>query len=168
MNLMFIFGVGMFCLIGSAQAQSALTHCSSVENNYFSCRIKNSRNIVSICGKAIKVGSEKYLDEYLDYRYGRAGKIAFKFPPSPVRMSEEKFLGEYDKPYGEDFEADSVFFTDHHVVHQITIVEGRGIPSFTGLWVTRGEKISKYQCARGTVSESLLALVLRLPAAPKY
>ena len=39
-------------------------------------------------------------------------------------MSEGHFLGEYDKPYGEDFEADSVFFTDHHVMHHVAIIEG--------------------------------------------
>ena len=167
-KLIFIFGVDLFLLSGGAQAQSALTHCSSAENNYFSCRIKNSENIISICGKGISGDSEKDLDEYLEYRYGQAGKIVFKFPPRPARMSEAKFLGEYDRPYGEDFEADSVFFTGRHVTHHITIVEGRGVPPFTGLWVTRGKKVSKYQCASGAISESLLALVLKLPPAPKH
>ena len=69
------------------------SHCKKGEVTYFSCKIKNSEKVVSICGI-------DYRDEnaWLQYRYGRLKQPELVFP-TKKQDSLKKFWGESHHSY---------------------------------------------------------------------
>jgi hypothetical protein len=71
----------------TASAVQTPSHCSPSEAVIFSCRIKGSTKIVSLC-------ASKQLSKdtgYLQYRFGRTGAIELTFPEEK-RNSQAQFL----------------------------------------------------------------------------
>jgi len=78
-----------FLLIGAVTVASAETptHCSNAEKIIFSCQIRNSKKVLSLC--ASNDLSDK--SGYLQYRFGRLNSIELEFPKERNK-SQNKFL----------------------------------------------------------------------------
>jgi hypothetical protein len=82
--------VVVFVIIVCCAAASAVqtpSHCGASEAVIFSCRIKGSTKILSLCGS-------KQLSKdagYLQYRFGRPGAVELTFPEEK-RNSQAQFL----------------------------------------------------------------------------
>lgn len=67
--------LALTCISVSALA-GAPSHCITLEQVIYSCKIKNSQKVVSLC--ASKDLSAK--SGYLQYRFGHLGKVELEFP----------------------------------------------------------------------------------------
>ena len=56
------------------------SHCQNGEETYFNCQIRNSVKVASVCGAGYD--ADKKQAGYLQYRFGRPGKLEFSYPPS--------------------------------------------------------------------------------------
>lgn len=77
------FALSLICISVTALAE-APTHCDPSEKIIYNCQIKGSPKVISLC--ASKDLSQK--SGYLQYRFGRPGKIEFEFPKE--RQSSQK------------------------------------------------------------------------------
>jgi hypothetical protein len=107
-------------------AQAAGSLCDSAEQTFFSCPIKNSSKIVSVCGKGS--GSS---EGYLQYRFGLPGKIEFEYPAN--RSGSTKLFG-WDSRAHADVADDWLWFKNGGFVYSIFVVEDHdtpnGVPEF--------------------------------------
>jgi hypothetical protein len=74
----FLIAAGASLLV-ALPAAAADTWCSKDETTYFSCKIKGSEKVLSVCGK----------DSYLQYRFGKPGRIELQFPKNRVDSRSE-------------------------------------------------------------------------------
>lgn len=73
--------IGAVLNLAPASTRAAETLCGPREAVYFSCAIKPAGKVVSVCAIRRLLGNEERLDgDYLQYRYGRPGKIELEFP----------------------------------------------------------------------------------------
>ncbi len=72
------------------------THCGKGEVDYFSCQIVGNEKVVSICGSV--ADSDNNADSWLQYRFGRIGKIELKYP-AEKKNSVSKFEGNWFNRY---------------------------------------------------------------------
>lgn len=78
------FGAVLWATALTAQAQS---HCSPQEDVVFSCTVKSSRKLVSVCAsKGLLAQPSK---GYLAYRFGRPGAVELEFPSARVQSVEQ-------------------------------------------------------------------------------
>jgi hypothetical protein len=74
-----LFAIAIACYGGSVEAASylgATSLCHQGETQYFSCRLQDSRKIVSVCA-AHNISPDH---GYVQYRFGTQSKIEYKFP----------------------------------------------------------------------------------------
>lgn len=85
-------------LLGSFDA-SAATHCTSGEIDYFTCKIKDSEKIVSLCGGLFRddtyATSEINSDAWIQYRFGKKGSIQLTYPAKKKQPLGKYFSGDY-------------------------------------------------------------------------
>ncbi|MDQ0013746.1 hypothetical protein J2W23_002128 [Variovorax boronicumulans] len=137
----------------------APSHCAADEVIYFSCQIKRSKKVASLCGPSIIRGFDPGAE--LEYRYGRPSSIELRLPSFEGARHVDFFRGEHLNPHGEGMVVDSVLFNVGEVSYGITIREGRN--KFIGVWKADGRKYEERPCAGKAVSDNLLDLVLKLP-----
>ena len=98
------------CLISSFSAQ-AQTHCTKEEIEYFSCKIKRSEKVVSVCGSVFWDGvnaSANLVDKaWIQYRFGRPGSLELTYPekrqPLLGRFSADFILANDSRLYALNF-----------------------------------------------------------------
>lgn len=77
---------------------SAVTHCKKGEIDYFTCKIKNSEKIVSLCGSAFRDSSYATADinddAWIQYRFGKPERLELIYPAKKLPLVS-KFSGEY-------------------------------------------------------------------------
>lgn len=71
------------------------SHCKGNEFTYFSCTIKGSQKVVSLCGNAPSKSFNEAANEgrWLQYRFGKLEKIELSFPKD-ISTSMSEFVGE--------------------------------------------------------------------------
>ncbi len=125
--LWFTFALAVSC--GNALAE---THCKPDEMEYFSCKIKNSPKIVSLCGDVFvrnidnaiewgKDGPKVREDAWLQYRFGKPGKLELVYP-TDTKDSLRKFKAEYDR-HNRGFDA-TISFVNGGFTYVLAILEG--------------------------------------------
>lgn len=135
------------------------SHCAADEATYFSCQIKGSKKVASLCGPSI-------IREFdpgagLAYRYGRSSSIELTLPSVEGTRPVDFFRGEHLNPHGESTVVDSVLFTAGDVSYGITVREGRS--KFIGVWRAGEKKYEERSCTGKAVFGNFLDLVLKLP-----
>ncbi len=86
----------IFALV-AADARAA-THCVKGEIEYFTCRIKDSEKLVSLCGSPFRSEAQslagREIDEraWLQYRFGKIGDIELRYP-SKTKQPLVKYFG---------------------------------------------------------------------------
>lgn len=116
----------IFLIIGAVAKVSAETpsHCGNEEEIIFSCQIRESSKILSLC-------ASKDLSDtsgYLQYRFGRLNKVEFAFPHE-LKQSQKKFL--YRHYFRYQVDRTEISFENHG--HEYTIYsyyegDGPGTP----------------------------------------
>jgi hypothetical protein len=83
-SLMFVI---VLCAVVPASTVQTPSHCSASESVLFSCKIKGSTKVLSLCGS-----KELSKDTgYLQYRFGRPGAVELRFPEEK-KNSQTQFL----------------------------------------------------------------------------
>ena len=127
--------LAMLMFAAAASAAPAVqpgTLCQTGERVIFSCPVKNATRLVSICG------SKALTDKrgYLQYRFGRAGKIELAFPEEPQGSQHMFRYAHYIRPQVDRF---SVGFTiDGHTYEVFKNYEGDSEPKIheAGIFIT--------------------------------
>ncbi|MDQ0033309.1 hypothetical protein J2W30_001056 [Variovorax boronicumulans] len=133
--------------------------CAADEVTYFSCQIKRSKKVASLCGPSIIRGFDPGAE--LEYRYGRPSSIELRLPSFEGTRPVDFFRGEHLNPHGESTVVDSVLFSVGDVSYGITVREGRN--KFIGVWKVEGKKYEERSCAGKAAFDNLLDLILKLP-----
>ncbi|MCL5023673.1 MAG: hypothetical protein M1497_09965 [Nitrospirae bacterium] len=76
----------MFTVFSAVSVFAAENHCARDEQIIFSCGIKGSSKVLSVCGSG-QLAKDK---GYVQYRFGAPGKIEFEYPSSREK-SQIKF-----------------------------------------------------------------------------
>jgi hypothetical protein len=87
----------LLCCFGTMFAvvsQASETLCLSKEKVIFSCRVKSSPKIISICSSSNLTADEGYLQ----YRFGTPARVEFTFPASKVD-TQKQFTWKWNHPY---------------------------------------------------------------------
>ena len=116
------------------------THCKPNETVYFSCTLKKSLKIVSLCGSVSLNLNEKEDARWLQYRFGKSGKLEFTFPLSK-RNSLRKFDGDwhYHKAIGSSdaYVNFNNLNTTYTVLHY-EMDDGKNSEEFSGIKIRQG------------------------------
>ena len=87
----------LFCCFGimlSGISQASETLCEPTEKVIFSCSVKSSQKIISICGSSKLTAAEGYLQ----YRFGTPTHVEFTYPASKAN-TQRQFTWEWHHPY---------------------------------------------------------------------
>lgn len=138
-NLAFYFLLAINPLSATANA----TLCNKDEVIYFSCNIKNSKKLVSLCGTPFFDATtyKKLESPSIQYRFGQQGRVELAYPtkkPNP----REIFVGEYHHPHNGFSHALS--FTRNNVLYSLEIIEAD--TRFYGVRITEESKTIKLSC----------------------
>ncbi len=98
------------CLLSPLAAHSQ-THCAKKELDYFSCKIRGSEKVVSVCGSTFRDGANadaNIVDSaWIQYRFGKPGHLELIYPerPQPLlgRFSAEFILANDSRLYALGF-----------------------------------------------------------------
>jgi hypothetical protein len=108
-------------------APMAGSHCAASEQAYFSCTVKNSSKVISVCGSR----DESPGGSYLQYRFGPPGKVEFEYPSN--RRGSAKLFG-WDSRAHVDVADDWLWFKDGGLVYGVFVIEdhdtGDGAPEY--------------------------------------
>jgi hypothetical protein len=78
-------------------AALASSHCARSEINYFTCKIKNSEKLVSLCGIAFRDNGDPTAQikdtAWIQYRFGKPGHLELIYPAKKVALVG-RFSGE--------------------------------------------------------------------------
>lgn len=91
-----IIGIVLFMVFSASMANPVVstTLCENFETVRFSCKIKGSQKIVSVCSSA-KLTSK---DGYIQYRFGKSRGIELEFPASKLQ-TQQYFTWLWQHPY---------------------------------------------------------------------
>jgi hypothetical protein len=134
---------------------TAATLCGTTERIIFSCQIKASPKIASVCASA-DLSEEA---GYLQYRFGAPSRIEFVFPKRK-RGSQDAFI--WDHKYSALYGArDWLEFTSSNYRYSVHIIENRDTPDgelkvMSGVSVSRlpGDTIVRTFVCDGTADSS--------------
>lgn len=124
-NPMYRYWLAAVILLSTAaQNLSAATHCNGSENVVFSCKIKGSKKVASLCATSRKVKNH-VTPVALIYRFGKIGNIELEFPSSPSGSLERFKFDHYFRP---DVDITSISFSngsfDYDIHETINTEEG--------------------------------------------
>jgi hypothetical protein len=110
----------------------AAGHCQAAETTYFSCRIKDTANIASLCGASPspKTDAAAASDGWMQYRFGPADRIEFSFP-----ADKKDSLAEFDGERLLRPRSSAATVTFRHQGVSFTVVSNTGELAFTGVWL---------------------------------
>lgn len=146
------------CFTGNAFGQS---HCATDETEYFSCQIKKSFKIISLCGNA--QNSELKTNGWLQYRFGVIGKPELTYPSSKSNSSE-KFELNYFHPREDNHEVIDLRFLNGKSLYSIELVRASS-HIVGGINVMTGKKRISLNCD-GEVNKLYWSRLLSLPENP--
>ena len=119
----FVIAIAAFTTTATA---SEMTLCNPKEVVYFSCKIKNSEKIVSLCGSKYS----EYFDAadklrinnnvWFQYRFGAPGKVELAYPEQK-KESLKKFKAAYTKNLPGT--TSSIFFVNNGIVYSVDVWE---------------------------------------------
>lgn len=126
------------------------TNCQPDEIVYFSCAIKETQRVVSLCGSP---GSTDESGQ-LQYRFGRVQRPELVFP-SDETGSLDMFEVEWHYHAPDNISADYVSFTNGDYTYTVASITGDGDPGqgesytdFHGIRIEkRGKRIAELSCA---------------------
>jgi hypothetical protein len=99
------------------------THCTPGEINYFTCNVKGSDKLVSVCGNQFRShdnpDGQINDDAWLQYRFGRPGQVELIYPAAKTPLIK-KFSGEYI--LANDIRLYSLTFFNHGFSYEIEFV----------------------------------------------
>lgn len=153
----------LFALACDARVQGKPTHCIADEVTYFSCRMRASATVASLCGHVIDTLNADNSDIALIFRSGVPGGFVFKYPKSPISINENKFLGHHEKPYGGRYVSNEVSFYTGGISRGVYVFEENGVISAR---VMDGEPQASL-CANGSIANLLWQLIISLPRSAK-
>jgi hypothetical protein len=108
-------------------ASIAGSHCSASERAYFSCTVKNSPKVISVCGSRDDASG----GSYLQYRFGDPGKVEFEYPTN--RSGSAKLFG-WDSRAHVDVADDWLWFNYGGLVYSVFVIEDHdtddGVPVY--------------------------------------
>lgn len=134
----------LFCSSGFAT-----THCGRDEVTYFSCKIRGSAKVVSLCGSSLKnFDPSSFRDGgWIQYRFGRPnGSPEFIYPIEKTG-SPSHFVGEAHSYLGEQNRRSynhRVWFRNQKASYGLVADEGDD--HFVGVWVAIGGKRTSLPC----------------------
>lgn len=110
----------------------AAGHCQAAETTYFSCRIKDTANIASLCGASPspKTDAAGAGEGWMQYRFGPADRIEFSFP-----TDKKDSLAEFDGERLLRPRSSAATVTFRHQGVSFTVVSNTGELAFTGVWL---------------------------------
>ncbi len=76
---------------------AAATHCRDGEIVVFSCQIKGSQKVASLCS-SVRKSETSVVPEALFYRFGKLGNVELEFPPSASGSLEKFSFNHYFRP----------------------------------------------------------------------
>ena len=117
----------------------AASHCKSGEIIYFSCPIKGSEKLVSLCGSAFRDKGRMSETAWVQYRFGRPGQIELAYPKQKSSLVEA-FTGEYI--VANDRRLYSLMF--HIGAHKYELLVS---PEFRGVTVSGNDTEAKRPCS---------------------
>jgi hypothetical protein len=125
------------------------THCSVDEVTYFSCQIKNSKNVMSLCGSSLQgMDATSFLkDGWLQYRFGKLGSNEVFVYPTSKEGSVHKFKGEFHSFVGEENArgySGRVWFENGKA--EYGVIDDEGSHHFYGVWVNVGKRHRRFPC----------------------
>ncbi len=148
-------------LVSNAWAQAS--HCQADEFEYFSCQLRQSKKVVSLCGSTPVKDQDgvTVLPDWLQYRFGLLGKPELVFPRKKAG-STAQFIGEYHHPYEGVYYG--LMFTNAGVPYTLMKVNADNV--FVGLYVqATPDKFIKLACgahSNGSTRQAFTELVLTL------
>lgn len=160
--IFWLLSLGLNFLSGEAFAvpmEGKPTHCGVEEYSYFSCRLKDSRNVASLCGHVLEPLVLDNTDIAVIFRSGVPKGSLFKYPQHPVSIKEGKFIGHHERPYQGGYSSDEVSFYVGGVSHGVYVIDENGVIS--GSVAGKGPRASL--CAPGSITNSLWQLIISFP-----
>lgn len=138
-KMRFWFSISSFwlALLASSESIAATTLCNAGEASYFSCELKSSRKVLSLCGGPIS-DSESF---WVQYRYGRPRHVEMAFPLKRIAVKESGFEFRRHLRMGgaSDYEVAFTQGSWHYVVFSwISGEEGADGVEY-GVFVSRGQ-----------------------------
>ncbi len=125
---------------------NAATHCKPGEIVYFSCTIKDSSKVVSLCGNGFKNAQtyERNAKAWLQYRFGRLGsKLELEYPTERAN-SLSLFSGEYQHPYQAFIHG--VSFRIGRTTYEVALNQFEGDNFFYGIYVDQHGTTKELPC----------------------
>ena len=137
--------------------------CVADEVSYFSCRIRATATVASLCGHVLDPLNADNSDIVVIFRSGVPGGFVFKYPQSPISINENKFLGHHEKTYGGGYVSDEVNFYANGVSRGVYVSEENGVISGRVM----GGRPQASSCAQGSITNLLWQLIISLPGSAK-
>ena len=161
------FGFYSFAAMGT-------THCKADEVTYFSCKIRNSTNVVSLCGSSIKGADASSFVEHgwLQYRFGKPDSNSVFSYPMAKTGAVSHFKGEFHSFADEENSRgynDRVWFKNREAEYGVIVDQGSRY--FYGVWVNVGSKHRSFYCDNlkeiifgSSIGDDFTSLVRKLPS----
>lgn len=139
-----MLGCTVFLFSAECVAQS---HCRRDETDFFSCSIKGSRKVVSLCGSKVKYIYEAGgLEGSIQYRFGYPGQPELIYPKKGAG-SMAKFKGFWD--VAGPIQHNELFFKNQGVQYNIvseTNLRPTDMELFAGVEVKVGTTKTRFSC----------------------
>lgn len=141
---------------------AAATHCRDGEVVVFSCQIKGSQKVASLCSP-IRKSKRSVVPEALFYRFGKLGNVELQFPPSASGSLEKFRFNHYFRP---GLDSTGISFTsgtfDYSIYETLDNEDGT-VPEkqhLAGLSVssTRKKKGTELTCSRNSIESDWAAI----------
>jgi len=127
----------------------AASHCQIGETDYFSCQIRGTKKILSVCGSpdAAEAADARSSNAWLQYRFGRPHQIELTYPKHRSN-SLTAFQAAHLMPIDDEGirrEIHSLHFDLGGVSYDVQVRDASR--PFFGVAVTVKDRVTEYQCA---------------------
>lgn len=150
-------------VVFAASLDQKPSHCAVDEVTYFSCLVRASVTVASLCGRLLDPLNADNSDIALIFRSGLPGGFIFNYPQIPISINENKFIGHHEKPYGGGYVSDEVNFYANGVSRGVYVSEENGVISGRVM----GGRPQASSCAQGSITNLLWQLIISLPGSAK-
>lgn len=146
---------------------AAATHCRDGEVVVFSCQIKGSQKIASLCS-SIRKSKRSVVPEALFYRFGKLGNVDLQFPPSAEGSLQKFRFNHYFRP---GLDSTAISFTngsfDYSIYESLDNEDGTSPDEqhLAGLSVSSGRKNKGVglTCSRNSIESNWTAIDGAIP-----
>ena len=145
----------------------AQSHCDKKEIDYFSCEVKGTEKLLSVCGSSLVAGSGP---PWLQYRFGFAGKPEMVYPLLKAR-SFEKFAIVHFHPSMEDHDVLALRFESGAAKYEVGLSQYSNRPKrerlVGGVSVAIDKRSSNFTCRQPIESRYLVRFHSLFTSAPE-